>query len=42
MKIYGFQGFKVGFVAWIGMLINKYYHYLQEQKSQVSNKFKFK
>ena len=26
------SGFKVGFVAWIGMLINKYYHYLQNRK----------
>ena len=26
------SGFKVGFVAWIGMLINEYYHYLQNRK----------
>lgn len=26
------SGCKVGFVAWIGMLINEYYHYLQNRK----------
>lgn len=27
------SGFKVGFIAWIGMLINEYYHFLKNKKS---------
>lgn len=26
------SGFKVGFIAWIGMLINEYYHFLRNKK----------
>ena len=26
------SGFKVGFVAWIGMLINEYYHFIKNKK----------
>lgn len=26
------SGFKVGFVAWIGMLINEYYHFIKSKK----------
>lgn len=28
------SGFKVGFVAWIGMLINEYYHFIKEKKTK--------
>lgn len=27
------SGFKVGFIAWIGMLIIEYYHFLKNKKS---------
>ena len=26
------SGFKVGFVAWIGMLMNEYYHFIKNKK----------
>ena len=26
------SGFKVGFIAWLGMLINEYYHFIKEKK----------
>ena len=26
------SGFKVGFVAWIGMIINEYYHFIKDNK----------
>lgn len=26
------SGFKVGFVAWLGMLINEYYHFVKNKK----------
>lgn len=27
-----YSGIKVGFVAWLGMLINEYYHFIKEKK----------
>ena len=27
-----YSGFKVGFIAWLGMLINEYYHFIKEKK----------
>lgn len=26
------SGFKVGFIAWIGMIINEYYHFIKDNK----------
>lgn len=28
------SGSKVGFIAWIGMLINEYYHYIKDKKNK--------
>ena len=26
------SGFKVGFIAWLGMIINEYYHFVKDNK----------
>ena len=28
------SGFKVGLIAWIGMLINEYYHYIKSENNK--------
>ena len=30
------SGFKVGFVAWLGMLINEYYHLVKNKKNNTN------